>query len=342
MLSPSLVGGIVLREYDLPGAIVFAAVYGLLVPALVYRYVDGRSRVTIVIQTLCYALERVVLFSLRAAIAAGRIKEAPGLSEYQQATFALGYLHLANVATKLTRCILVNSTKGPEDAPQSSCEQPPLIWSSSGSLWKAPAAAPDLPAVDDPQSRHWFRRWSECMTILYLAALFTAIFATALLFTSNASSTNRWIQCLQYFSAATGLVLVLSITIMLGWARRNVQRIDQRATRFVLIATVLLMLPPIYRLIVMRTTTADISDRNAESQNVLADKVTFYIVHILPEWLVVAMTCVFNVRQLCQTGIKGDTRRHDETPTERAKRERREQERSTKKAKASFEMKTAS
>jgi hypothetical protein len=58
MSSPALVGGISLRAYDLPGAIVFAAAYGLLLPAFVYRIVDKRSRTAVIFNAICFAIER--------------------------------------------------------------------------------------------------------------------------------------------------------------------------------------------------------------------------------------------------------------------------------------------
>lgn len=60
MSSPSLVGGIALRAYDLPGSIAFAAAYGLLLPAFVYRLVDRRSRTVILFQVISFAVERFV------------------------------------------------------------------------------------------------------------------------------------------------------------------------------------------------------------------------------------------------------------------------------------------
>jgi len=136
-------------------------------------------------------------------------------------------------------------------------------------------------------------------------------------------------------------VLVLSMSTMLLWAQRNVPRIDQRAVRFLLTTTTLLTIPPIYRLVVMRSTTPDIADVDHQSLNTLADKVAFYLFHILPEWAMVAMMCASNVREICQTGFKGDERWRDETPKERAKREKKEHERAMKKAQAkntAFEM----
>jgi hypothetical protein len=58
MSSPSLVGGIALRAYDLPAATVFAAAYGLLIPVLVYRVFDKRWRSIILFQVISFVTER--------------------------------------------------------------------------------------------------------------------------------------------------------------------------------------------------------------------------------------------------------------------------------------------
>jgi hypothetical protein len=93
-------------------------------------------------------------------------------------------------------------------------------------------------------------------------------------------------------------------------------------------------MPPIYRLIVMHSTTSNINSPDHQSLNTLSDKAAFYVVHLLPEYLVTLMMCAFNVKEICQTGFKGDDRWRDETPKQREKREKKERERAMKKAEA--------
>ncbi|KAJ7693603.1 hypothetical protein B0H17DRAFT_1059137 [Mycena rosella] len=320
MSSPSLVGGIALRTYDLPSSIFFAVA--------------------------------VVLFSLRASAAARPHTEALGLSEYMQATFALGFLSLAHIISTLVRGVLVNATlplsaseSGEGDAEQTA--QPSIV--SSDSLWKPSwASSPPPPTAgptDDPRRRFWFRRWSGCMLALFLAGMIMASVAMSHLYAADATAASRRDQALRFASAAIGLVLVLSVGGMLLWARRNVPSVNQRAVRFLLTAIALLLLPPIYRLAVMRRTTPDIAAVDAAALNTLASKATFYVLHVLPEWIVVAMMAAFNVREICGIGFKGDERWRDETPEERAKRERKAREREMKRAagkNASFELKESS
>ncbi|KAJ6626898.1 hypothetical protein B0H10DRAFT_1997091 [Mycena sp. CBHHK59/15] len=325
MSLPSLVGGIALRSYDFAPAIVFAAVYALLLPAFTYRLFVRRSRTAVLGGCIAFAVERVILFSLRAAVAFNPGTESPGLSEYFQATFAVGCAHLAHDVSGLVRCVLVNATKGPADPPSAASP-----CSSAGG--------------DDPRRRFWFRRWHECMSVLFFAALATALVSTSVMFKNGDVALNRRNQALRHASAAIVLVLILSVASMVSWAWHNVPQIDRRALRFLLVVTSLLMIPPIYRLVVMHSTTADLTALDHQALNTRADKAAFYVFHILPEWTVVAMMCIFNVKDTLQTGMMGDARWRDETPKERAKRERKAIEKERMRAKKvnnkadSFEM----
>ncbi|KAJ7169440.1 hypothetical protein C8R46DRAFT_196641 [Mycena filopes] len=339
MSSPALVGGISLRTYDLPASSVFAAAYGLLIPLLVYRIAQRRSRTATLFNIISFAIERVVAFSLRAWVASRPNTESIGLSEYMQATFALGFLSLAHIVGVLIRAVLVNSTIG-TDAEDGAL--PSLVLDSPPTSFRKynPSTTTN---EDQPRRRFWFRRWHESILLSYLSALVTAIVATAHIYAANDPTPNHRDQALRYASSAIGLVLLLSQTCMLLWARYNVPRINPHAIRLLLVASTLLTIPPIYRLVVMRHTTSDLAAPAAAALNTLAYKATFYIVHLLPEWIVVAMLCGFNIKEVCQIGFKGDGRWRDETGEERAKREKKEEERRARKnskaASASFEMK---
>jgi hypothetical protein len=61
------------------------------------------------------------------------------------------------------------------------------------------------------------------------------------------------------------------------------------------------------------------------SLNSRADKAIFYIFHVLPEWISMALLFVFNSRREFSTGMAGDWRSHDETPKELKKRMKHEE-----------------
>ncbi|KAJ7823581.1 hypothetical protein B0H14DRAFT_1309518 [Mycena olivaceomarginata] len=295
MSVPSLVGGIATRD-DLPGAIVFAAAYGLLVPIFVYRLFDERWRSIIFIQALAFTIERPVMFSLRASAAANPNTESSGVTKYMQATFALAFLALAQNVLRLLRVMLINTTTAtPSD-------------------------------VDEPRRRFWYRRWTDFLMVLQLVAMIPGIVATASLPPVSDSGSNHTHWVLRYVSSALGLVFILLETLTLLWASKALPRIDQRAVRLLLVMTTLLTIPPIYRLVVMHHTTPDIHAPGHQALNTKADKVAFYVVHLLPEFIVAFLFCAFNVKDICNTGFMGDGRWWDETPKERERRERKEQE----------------
>ncbi|KAF8213587.1 hypothetical protein K438DRAFT_1956957 [Mycena galopus ATCC 62051] len=337
MSSPSLVGGIALRAYDFPASIAFNVAYGLLIPTIVRRLFNTRSRTAVIFRVLCYAIERIVLFSLRAWAAAGPNTESPGLSEYMQVTFALGYLGLADALLSIIRTILVETTKGTSSSDAESnpvvTELPALVSTSSSRFWKT-SVTPANTLNDDPYWRFWYRRWSEFLLVLYLVAMILACVATAHLWNPNDVGWNRATQTLRYISSALGLVLIMLETCTLLWAQKNVPRINQRAVRFLLVLTTVLTIPPIYRLVVMHSTTPDLATPDHQALNTQADKALFYVLHILPEFIVVSTMTLYNVKEICGLEFKGDERWRDETPKEREKREKKELAKAQKKAEA--------
>ncbi|KAJ7275487.1 hypothetical protein B0H12DRAFT_1227968 [Mycena haematopus] len=311
MSIPSLIGGTSLRSYDLPGATVFAAAYGLLLPLIVYRLFDKRWRSILIIQTFVFALERPILFSLRAS-AAARNTETSGLTKYFQAAFALGYLGLAQMVLNLVRSVIVNSTKG------------------------TPASESDTSYVDEPQQRFWYRRWADFLAVVHLVATVFGILATVRQSAANETGPNHAHQVERYASSGLGLMLILSETLTLIWAS-TLPRIDQRAVRFLLVLTTLLTIPTIYRLVVMHNTTPDIRAPTHQALNKGVDKAVFYVVHLVPEWIVMFLFSTFNAKDICQMDFQGD-RLWDETPKEREMREKRERKRAAKKS--GLELKT--
>ncbi|KAJ7275488.1 hypothetical protein B0H12DRAFT_1227969 [Mycena haematopus] len=316
MSIPSLVGGSAIRAYDLPGATTFAIAFALLGTLSSFRFVDKRWRTLIMLQPMLFAIERQVVFTLRAGVAGHRRTESAGLSKFMQISFALGYLNTAETVLKLIRMVIVNTTNG---TPASDGQSPP----------SAPSGVPN---VDEPRRRFWYRRWTDVLETLFLAALGSAIIATANQSPANETGPNRAHQIERYASSGIGLLLILLETLTLIWAS-TLPRIDKRAVRFLLVLTTLLTIPPIYRLVVMRHTTPDVHASTHQALNTGSDKAAFYVVHLVPEWTVIFLLSMFNVREMCQTGLKGD-RWWDETPKERAKRERKEREKARKKAEA--------
>lgn len=69
----------------------------------------------------------------------------------------------------------------------------------------------------------------------------------------------------------------------------------------------------VYRLIAMHYRTPSFDYRGPGSLNSSGAKAAFYIFHILPEWLAVAILLCFNTRKIFGTALWGDWRGEDDT-----------------------------
>ena len=61
-------------------------------------------------------------------------------------------------------------------------------------------------------------------------------------------------------------------------------------------------------------------------------KASFYILHILPEWIAAATLLAFNTRKIFGTGVLGDWRGIDDRPVDIERREKRKAKQAAKKA----------
>ena len=84
----------------------------------------------------------------------------------------------------------------------------------------------------------------------------------------------------------------------------------------------------VYRLSVMGLKTTSLSAPSP--LNTPGSKATFYVFHVLPEWLASVIIFVVNIRKTFGTGLVGDWRLWDETEKERVKRLAREDKREAK------------
>lgn len=83
-------------------------------------------------------------------------------------------------------------------------------------------------------------------------------------------------------------------------------------------------IPAIYRLSVMYRTTTTLISISPSSLNTPAAKATFYVFHMMPEWISVSLLLGLNIREIFDTGMLGDWRIVDETKKEQDGTERRE------------------
>ncbi|EAU91146.1 hypothetical protein CC1G_03314 [Coprinopsis cinerea okayama7 len=320
---PSPVGGASLPP-DFAPSILFAVLYGLLVPLTAYRLYDRRSRTVLLLGTIIFSTERIVIFSIRAAQARNEtMRQSGNLANYMQLSFAQGYIGIANDLVNLIRCLLVNASYGPERYPESSaastkgCDLPP----------------PKETDVDNPRQRFWIRRFADFSGLSFLAATVPNILAHSVYkktFTDQAVADKTY--KLRYASAAVELALAHGVLMgAAGWSIWKQPRAGRRGLLLVVTVALLTCGIGIYRLAVMLNRTVALDSTAEGSQNSTGSKAGFYIAHVSLEWLACALLLGVNTRKLCGTGMWGDWRFRDETPQEKQFREKRAQRRAERK-----------
>ncbi|KAF8882721.1 hypothetical protein BD779DRAFT_913468 [Infundibulicybe gibba] len=335
MSFPSPVGGTPYPE-DFAPCVIFAILYGLLVPLLVFRCCDARSRTTLLIGTACYIIERVILFSFRAHQAShDSWRFSTGIMTWMQVDFGLGFIGIANDLVNISRCLLINPTYGSDTYAQSpSAESNPPAYMPQrrpllGSGYFAGEPLPGTP--DHPRQRFWSRRFSDFTNLAFLAAIVPGILSSSRYGSAvNGLTKSSFVMSLRYVSAGIGLFLALLLVSSAVWARLNMPRVSKRGADIIIGVSTLMCVIAIYRMGVMFNTTTSLDSRAPGALNSPGSKALFYIFHILPEWMAALILFGFNIRQMLGTGKWGDWRWKDETAKEKTKREAKEAKREAK------------
>lgn len=349
MHFPSLVGGLSLRQHDLVPSIIFASLYGaVLLPLFIYRLSCKRSRTTVLGEATGLVVERIIMFCLRAVIAnpiTKPVEEQLGAMEYIQSTMALGSLANTVALAHMLRCLLVNSTY-PSNEVNPSLSDPifdqkvswsgtyniPLVEKGDSSFSSASSQMETCP--DQPRRRFWFRRMHDVGFATYQVAFVIGSLGNIMLIPQRRRpASNLRNQVLRYVSSTLGVLFALSVCGVATWAGRTIPRVNHRATTFLVVLSLILVIPNIYRLTVMYRSTTTYNSYEPGAYNTTSAKVAFYLLHILPEWTVSFILGITNVRQLFDTGPCGDRRWRDETPEEKEKREKKEREKREKNGK---------
>ncbi|KAF9522657.1 hypothetical protein CPB83DRAFT_92881 [Crepidotus variabilis] len=319
---PVPVGGIP-RPVDFAPSILFAVLYGLLIPLEAYRLFHRRSRTILFIGTLLFGVERIAVFSLRAAHANGeRSILSNGLIDYMQVSFALGSIAIATDLVNIVRCLLVNPTYG------------------SARFHECPAAGtkecmmePPIEGVheDMPTQRFWIRRFTDFYGLAFLASnipgsVANSHFHRAIHDQMKADNIYK----LRIVSSGVCILLTIGLLASVAWGRRKLDRVSMRGVRVITTVVVLINVVSIYRLAVMPLRESSLAD--PIHTNTSGGKATFYLLHILPEWLASVILFSIDVRKTFGTGPFGDLRWRDETEEEKKKRLRRWGKKAAKKA----------
>ncbi|CAE6504227.1 unnamed protein product [Rhizoctonia solani] len=269
------VGGIPVSA-DLAPSIVFVVLYALLLPNVAYNFFFRKPHGWNAIQigTLIFAVERIVWNSMRAVQAAHPEQRASGgQMNYIQATVGLGFLGISSDAINLLRCLLVNTTL-PENGA----------------------------SKDRRTARRYYRYFCYFFGLAFLASSIPGIVAST---SYNAARFNQEQadKNLRLLNASASVVLafqVITIIISLVAAFR-VKEIDRTRCFEIAALTLLMIIVPIYRLCVLGIRTINVFEPLSPSA-----RATFYIFHLVPEWLCVSILLGTNVRARFQTGRWGD------------------------------------
>ncbi|KAF8971132.1 hypothetical protein BDZ97DRAFT_1787886 [Flammula alnicola] len=317
---PAPVGGTPLPA-DFAPSILFAVLYALLTPLMLYRMFSKRSRTTLLIGTVTFSVERVVIFSLRALQSRNESHRlSPGLTTYMQISFGMGFIGIANDIVNLVRCLLVNPTFGPETYAQS-----PAAASKGGVHTPPPQGTPDLPKV-----RQGSRRFTGIMALSFLAAIVPGIIANSN-YSKVFNNQNQADSTAQLRVASTAVALAFTIILFAVtlWGKVNLPLISNRGVVVTTVMTVLITIIAIYRLAVMGHRTVSLTAPSP--LDTPGGKAAFYVLHVLPEWLTTLILFGDNMRKTYGTGPFGDYRIRDETEAQRKKREAKEAEKEAKK-----------
>jgi len=311
---PSPIGGVSV-DGDYAPSIAFATLHGLLLPIFVYRLTNKHSCNTLIVSSFLFSIERVITFALRAQ----HEQVHSTVQCYMQISFCVGLISLAQDLVSLLRCLLVNTTYASKDFSENS--PPPLISGSS---------SVDQVTQDQSRLRFWFRRYTDGATFLSIAALASGT-SSGILYNMGMTSERiaNIVIVLRHVSASLTLLLVVNIGCAALWARRR-PRVSKRGISILCMQSLLLTIACSYRLSIMHNRTTSISSTAPGSLSSKEEKMAFYVLQMLPEWMSAALLLLFNLREEFGTGLHGDFRWRDETPEQKEKREMKEQERREK------------
>ncbi|KAF9501717.1 hypothetical protein BDN71DRAFT_1426246 [Pleurotus eryngii] len=337
MVFPTPSGGSV-RPSDFAPSIFFSVLYGCLLPLIFYRLLHRRSRTLVVFGCVSFAIERIVLFSLRAHAAR---TDSNGPLKYMEITIGVGFLSICSTYRDLVKCFLINATYGTDTFYQAPAyEGAKKVARTSTQFEDILSSQPILEVVsskqhvaDTPRARFISRRFGDVCSLLVLAAIITGIlgatdFPAAIDNTAKADN----MMMLRYVSAGLELGAIILIGFSMIWGYRRLPRASTPAFKLLVPIWLLLCSVAIYRVAVLHNTTSSLSLTGHGSLNSPADKTVFYIFQILAEWFAVLALFGANTREVVGCGLWGDWRGHDETDEEKSKRIRKEEERAQRKA----------
>jgi hypothetical protein len=317
VLFPAPIGGTVMQD-DFAPSVLFVVLYSTLLSFVFRRLWWSRTRCLLLLGTIPFIIERIILFNLR-SVQANVNNHSPfstAFVTYQQISFGMGFIGIATDAVRLTKCLLVNATYGLEKYPESPAA------GNKGGLMPPPSA--DTP--DQPRTRSWHRMATFFLSLSFLVAFIIGIVGNSNYSKDIDSQANADLTAkLRVASTAIALSLLLFAVHITLQGFLKLPRINKRGVVILGVIYTLIIMIGTYRLSVMWIRTTSLTATS--SLDTPSAKALFYVFHILPEWLAVAILLGDNVRETFGTGLFGAWRLWDETEKERVKRLAREAKR---------------
>ncbi|KAI0645175.1 hypothetical protein C8Q79DRAFT_970224 [Trametes meyenii] len=329
---PTPVGGAPINVDFVP-SILFSALYGLLFPLAVYRVARRKSRNTVLIGTLTFATEHIVLYALRAHVAhSTSARGSKGLETYFQTTLNAGFISIGQDVGVLLRALLVSSTFTTPSAPPvgrepstASPSRPPgrldLEASDRNEITRSiqegdstkhlfpPSTIPVSSETreDQPVLRLRIRNLCGIVAILFLVTVILSIVAGVNYDQALKSGAHADLSR-QLMYASTGMAVGLLIVVACGasYAAMTLPRVPKGPAMYLAAVSILLTVVGIYRLSILHNTTTSLLSTGPGSFSSAGAKTTFYVFHAAPEWIAAALMLSVNVRKVFKTGKYGD------------------------------------
>ncbi|EIW83011.1 hypothetical protein CONPUDRAFT_37688, partial [Coniophora puteana RWD-64-598 SS2] len=306
---PSPVGGVPFPS-DLVVSVLFALLYGLLIPVLAGRVINKHYRSTLSINTAVLAIERLIVFCLRAAQSQKPdLRTSQTLTTYIQVSIGLGYVVMVQDIVALLRCVLVNSTVGSLLHPSSPNPSIQSV-SSQSHLHMADHSV----VQDQPRRRFWYRRLTDFIMLLILASLLVGVIGNSRYrrAMSNPNYTQQVTQ-LRYASSGIALAAIITTAFVVSWAAFALPKMQKSQVMILLVLCACTATSAIYRLAVLHNDTTSLTSTASGSGNTAAEKTEFYIFHMLTDWTAGALLLLPNIKTRFGTGMWGDWRSSDES-----------------------------
>jgi len=265
---------------------------------------------TLLVSTIIFSIERIVIFSLRAAQAHSEKRRfSEGLLKYMQISFGLGFIGISNDLVGLLRCLLVNATFGSDKYEESTAAS-----SKDGVMKPPPEGTPDM-----AKTRFWLRRFTDVVNLLYIAATVTGIIANST-YPQGMKDPALGNRNARLRIASVGICLFLTFVLLAAvyWGKWKLKRMSMRGAAVFSILVSVICVISCYRLVVMPMKVTSLSEPGG--LNSPGGKAAFYVCHVLPEWLASLTLFADNIRKTFGTGLVGDYRFRDETEKEKKSR----------------------